>query len=516
MSLTTNCSKYVITKLTPLIAEETKTGVKTAKSIFSSANQVASATANETAEHITRHGLEEIVVESRRLEGGGFITHDGGRISHPAQPEIPKGPYARACGRYFPYSNYDGPNGCAVRHEIIPQPNGDTWVKFYDSTDTWVGRIEKIKYEGAQRINPKDMAQLPRRASTPTEVKPLPEITEPHFQHFKSPKGTTGCARIYNANGTSTITFHDSNGNALRSIICDKDGYPIKYTDYTKKYINRSTGEISDTPIKSGEAYDEVLESSTYEINDTKVVATTQTKEIIPHDELGLRGKSYKTTVTRRGEFEEVTIDNGDKKINEFFFTSSANHKGRLVANGARNLSREEIAAIQSDPYLSSRYYNDGVDFVNSSKPIVYKQEGIRNAEETPITFNTPKRKNNLGVYTPNPRGYRNERIGGNINMTPSHVEKSPKKEVIATLAHETGHGRQYDIMEDNLAGKLTGEEKAFADELQYANDHYVQPEVNFQEYWNNKMEVDARRAGKEAKDIFENNEETQRKIFTA
>ncbi len=530
MSLTTKSIDFAITKAPQVLNTTTGAIPKAVSSIFTSTStrrviqQAATSNSSQTASKIIRHGLEEIVVEARLMDKGGMITHEGARISHPApvRAAYPHDPHVIVGDKVFYYRYKMGPNGCAVRHEIQRLPNGDIHIKFFDKTGAWVDSVEKIKYDPKTRpITGKDeikklLEEARKNPPKPAEV--LPEITEPHFQGFKKPEGATSCARITAQDGTSTVTFRDKDGNLLREIHCDKSGYPVEYTNYERK-IENIKGQITRDengiaiPIPGKSKYDEIVTSSTYRINDSEILGTTQTREVIPH---GQAGQPFKTTVERRGRFEEVTIECGDKKINEFFFTSGAAHKYRLVADNAKGLTKEEIRLIQSDPYLSSRYYNDGYEFVESSRPIIYGQEGIRNPERTIMTY-APPNKNENGWHRANWRvNGAPERVGGQINMTPSYVKKGKKCDVINTEAHETRHAHQYDIMEDRRNGKLSGEEKAFADEIQHAHDNYVPSDVDFDAYWKNKMEVDARQRGQEVQELFEEHGKNQRRIFTA
>ena len=490
--------------------------------------QAVTSGTSQAVSQVTRPGLEEIVVKARIMEKGGIITHDGARISYPGavQALYPDAPHVVVRGKVFYYKDKIGPNGCAVRHEVTRLSNGDIEIKFFDKNNEWVDSVETIKYNPKTKpiTDKNEIAKIMLEEAGKTPPKPatiLPEITEPHFQGFKKPKGTSSCARITATDGTSTVTFRDKDGNLLREIKCDKSGYPVEYTNYERSFENIngyiSYGPNGETlPIPGRCQYDEVVRKSTYRINDSEVLSTTQIREVTPHNH-AYTGKPIITTVDRRGRFEEVTIKCGDKKINEFFFTPGATSKVRLVADNAKGLTKEEIKLIQSDPYLSSRYYNDGVEFIESIKPTIFGEEGIRNPEFTRFTFEPPVKKGEGGCYYPKPIGWgKTERLGGRINVIPANVNSTNKAHTVNVVAHETRHGHQFDIMEDGINGKLVGEEKKFADELQDACDNYVDPEVDHDGYWKNKMEVDARQAGEKAKQTFDQHGEIQRKIFTA
>lgn len=412
----------------------------------------------------------------------------------------------------------------AVRHEIIRYPNGDIGVKFFDKNNKWVDAVQKIKNsdkfckrkidkEALEKLSKTDVFAI--QHNTPD----LAEITEPHFLGFRKPVGPTSCCRLPQKDGSSIVRFRNSDGEILREIKCDKSGYPIEYTNYERCYENLH-GQITKAPDGTylpviGKCnFDEVIKKNTYRINDSEVLSTTQIREVTTHN--GNRvSPTFKTKVERRGsKFEEVTIESGDKRINEFFVTLGADRKSRLVFDNSKNLTKEEIRLIQSDPYLSSRYYNDGVEFVNSSSPITYGNEGIRNPERTLITFEAPHRTE-CGYYMANPRSWtQSEKLGGRINMTPSYVEKGARGDVLNTQAHETRHAHQYDIMEDNQQGKLHGSDKIFADKLEYARDNYVSAKKDYEAYRNNFMEVDARARGEEVQDLFNTHGENQRRIF--
>lgn len=530
MSLTTKSIDFAITKAPQVINTTTGAISKAVGSIFTStpsrtAVQSATSSASQAASQVTRHGLEEIVVEARLMDKGGMITHEGARISHPAPVSAmyPDAPHVVVGGKVFYYVDKLGINRSAVRHEITRLPNGDIKIKFFDKTGAYT--VETIKYDPKTRpiTDKNEIAKLLEEARNkpqkPVEV--LPEITEPHFQGFKKPKGATSCARITASDGTSTVTFRDKDGNLLREIKCDKSGYPVEYTNYERSFENIN-GYISygpngeSLPIPGRCKYDEVVRKSTYRINDSEVLSTTQIREVTPHNH-AYTGKTIKSTVERRGSFEEVTIESGDKRINEFFVKTGATHKGRLAGTHAKGLTKEEIELIQSDPYLSSRYYNDGDEFIESIKPTLFEQEGIRNPEFTRFTFEPPVKKGEGGCYYPKAIGWgKTERLGGRINVIPANVNSTNKAHTVNVVAHETRHGHQFDIMEDGMNGKLVGEEKKFADELQDACDNYVDPDVDYDGYWKNKMETDARQRGEEAEEIYKIHEENQRRIFNA
>lgn len=528
MSLTTKSINFAITKAPQAVSTTTGAISKSVSSIFTSTPtravvQSTTSGVNQTVNQVTRHGLDEIVVEARLMENGGMITHEGARISHPAPVSAlyPDAPHVVVGGKVFYYIDKLGINRSAVRHEITRLQNGDIKIKFFDKTGAY--SVETIKYDPKTRpiTDKNEIAKLLEETRKPahktTEV--LPEITEPNFQGFKKPKGATSCARINAPDGTSTVTFRDKNGNLLREIKCDKSGYPIEYTNYERSFENIngyiSYGPNGETlPIPGRCKYDEIVKKSTYRINDSEVLSTTQIREVTPHNH-AYTGKPVITRVDRRGKFEEVTIESGDKRINEFFVRTSATDKKRLAGTHAKGLTKEEIELIQSDPYLSSRYYNDGVEFIESIKPTIFGQEGIRYPEFTRFTYEAIKGEG--GHYLPKPIGWgKSERVGGTINVIPSNVNSTNKSHTVNVVAHETRHGHQFDIMEDGQNGKLIGKEKQFADEIQDAWDNYVPAEVDHDAYWKNKMEVDARQRGEEVEKIYKTHEENQRKIFTA
>ena len=530
MSLTTKSINFAITKAPQVLGISSGAVSKTAASIFSSTPvrtvyQASATGVTQGINQLTRHGLEEIVVEARLLDKGGMITNEGARISHPAPVGAlyPDAPHVIVEGRVFYYQDKVGINRNAVKHEITRLSNGDIKIKFFDKTGAYT--VETIKYDPKTRpIRDKDEIKklLEEAHKKPPKVQDteLPEITEPHFLGFKKPNGTTSCQRVQTEANRSTIYFRDKDGKLLREIQCDKNGYPIEYTNYEYTYENIS-GRITygpngeHIPLQGKCQYDEVVKKSTYRINDTEVLSTTQIKEVTPHN-YAQTGSTMRTTVERRGNFEEVTIESGDKRINEFFVRTSATHKARLAGTHAKGLTKEEIELIQSDPYLSSRYYNDGVEFIESIKPTIFGQEGIRYPEFTRFTFEPPV-KSEGGCYTPKPIGWgKTERVGGIINVVPHNVNATNKAHTVNVTAHETRHGHQFDIIEDGMNGKLVGKEKDFADKLQYASDHYTHPDVDRDAYWNNLMEVDARQAGENAERIFNQHSEEQRKIFTA
>lgn len=113
MSLTTKSIDFVVAKVPQLVVNTKVT--KSTGSLFPTTSSSVTSEAlssvvpsSTQANHVVQHGLDEIVVDARRLQGGGFITHEGARISHPApvRPAYPYDPHCIVQNNVFYYRNY--------------------------------------------------------------------------------------------------------------------------------------------------------------------------------------------------------------------------------------------------------------------------------------------------------------------------------------------------------------------------------------------------------------------------
>ena len=194
--------------------------------------------------------------------------------------------------------------------------------------------------------------------------------------------------------------------------------------------------------------------------------------------------------------FETFTKKSQDRRFLET--NAQRDSKGRMINKTLRG-NIENLDSFKSDPYLYIRNYNNN-DFLNAASNYA---KNVQQVKDRSINIS-------------------NEQIGGFIygdsrslpfekRVRVDVAKHSSKGEVIDTINHELRHQYQ-DKLQEKLgiinytlnrdSAKLSKKENKLARSFREANKIYTTKDTN--KYYNNLLEVDARDAGKNAKNVYE------------
>ena len=194
--------------------------------------------------------------------------------------------------------------------------------------------------------------------------------------------------------------------------------------------------------------------------------------------------------------FETFTKKSQDRRFLET--NAQRDSKGHMISKTLRG-NVEDLDSFKSDPYLYIRNYNNN-DFLNAASNYA---KNVQQVKDRSINIS-------------------NEQIGGFIygdsrslpfekRVRVDVAKHSSKGEVIDTINHELRHQYQDKLQEkqgiinytlNRDSAKLSKKENKLARSFREANKIYTTKDTN--KYYNNLLEVDARDAGKNAKNVYE------------
>ena len=535
-----------------------KTGKATVTPQVSQASAVASHSVDEAGNVVLKeHGLSEIMKETVHTP-----TPIGQTPVHsPIIPELPEH-YIKVEGEVIPFE-YDSKGRLAASYKITPSKfdeyteisdvryiNGkpervslgqEKYVQFYSEDGYKVGA--RIKVPRTSKMSKLEMEQMLEefkkrpRAPKPTSTTPVETWLEKTIKGLAEPQGTASRRIALDDEGNTIVRFLDDKDSFIRKVKIDPNGQVLEYTNFRTLmtgqgledafYAGNFTGggsftsrlnservlsEVSFDELKS--KYMRINEQSRYILDSNgNVVRTIQTKRFTPH----IYGKVGETqaviTVDTRsmnnGKFvEDVVLSKGDKRFSRSFWFDQKTGSIHQMDGWCKGLTKEEIELITSDPYLASRYIEDGLNFVRTEKFNSYRAQNLRD-RQIPILFNPPRGREG-GHYCHGDEFWRKR----HINIIPSTVRADNKPWLVNTLNHEPRHGFQYQMVDDLNAGLLQGEEKAQAEIFADNFDHYINIDTDYKRYRNQPVEVDARHYGEIAQRQFEEFGEKIDKIF--
>lgn len=272
-----------------------------------------------------------------------------------------------------------------------------------------------------------------------------------------------------------TITHQDKNGKDLKTLIktysrengqtkietrnLDSNGAPTGSSSERQIVLNELDGSKSMLRIK----FDELSGK-----------ATRKEKQAYEHLHNAANKSKNKTLYT-----EALRLNNGDVL-------------NKKISGNLPNL--DEIA---KDPYLYIRNYNNK-DFAQSASYIAADIQGVPRGK-----LLLKKLKTCSGYYQPATR---------KVTIDSSHM----KSDIIGTLNHEYRHKYQHAqirkifkrllniFKSDKKKIIMSDSELKEAKEFFKADVKYIPKEINFKKYYNNFLEVDARKAGEAAKKQYE------------
>ena len=500
---------------------------------------------------IKEHGLSEIMSESAHTPTKIGQTP----VYSPLKPELPER-YIKVEGQVIPYEFDYMTQKFTTSYKITPEKpneyielfetrhferNGEMVhervslgqgkkVQFYNEKGEKVGAVIKVprtskmtKEEYLEYLE--DLKKKPKlQPIAPAELQQT--CLEKTINGLQAPKGTVQKLVRLDNEGNTIVRFLDKDDSFIRKIKLNPDGHVMEYTDFRTLIGNNGleyggflscrkpglsfsrplNGEIA---LEEAGKFDELIsrytrirEQTRYILDSNGEVARSiQTRRFTPH-EYGRVGETpVITTVDARsmggGKFvEDVVITKGDKRFSRSFWFDQKSGNVHTMDGWCKGLTKEELQIIKSDPFLASRYFNDGLDFVRVEKFNAYKTQGLRD-KQTPLTFDLPN-DDEFGYYA-----YR--KSGNRINLTPSHV-KHGKARVVNTMHHEPRHGFQHQMAEDLDKGLLQGEEATQAQVFKDNFANYKSPKDGFDAYYEQAVEVDARKAGEGAQKQFVDN----------
>ena len=543
-------------KVVPLNLFET-CATKTGKACASAVSQGA-----EKAEQVIlkEHGLSEIISETAYTP----VRIGQTPVHSPLRPKLPEH-YIKVEGEIIPYE-YDAHGKLATSYTITPsnpyeymeltttrhfEVNGEMQheivslgqgkkVQFYSEDGLKVGAVIKVprtskasKEETLQWIEElKNKRQAYTRSAA--NIEPTESWLEKTIKSLQSPKGAVDKVVKLDGEGNTVVSFLDKNGSFMRRVHINPDGHVVEYSDFSMLVSGQwmedaclgvhirnglsSTGRLRSERLLEEVQFEErmskymqVRAKSRYMLDyDGNVTRTIQTRKLTPHEYGKIGEEPIITTVDTRsmgnGKFvEDVVITRGDKRFEQSFYFDQETGNVHRMDGWCKGLTKEEIEILKSDPFLASRHYIDGLDFVRVEKFNAYKMQGLRD-KQTPLTFTVPTDPGELGHYK--------HRNGRHINLTPKLVKRGQHSEIVSVEHHEPKHGFQHQMVDDLDAGLLQGEEKAQAEIFRDEFSHYHAPEQGFDKYYNQEVEADARRAGEYAQKQYEEFGKKTRYIF--
>lgn len=511
---------------------------------------------------LKEHGLSEIMSDTVHTP-----TKIGQTPVHsPLAPKLPEH-YIKVEGEVIPYE-YDAQGRLATSYKITPSnPREYTeifetrfvdgkpervslgsgkYVQFYDEEGRKVGARIKVqrtsimtREEVAQYLE--DLKKNPPKAQSVIPKTPVETPLEKSINGLNEPQRTAQRLIKLDEDGNTIVRFVDDKGYFLRKVKLNPNGEVLEYTNFRTlvsgqgingggfltgqqngcSYSSVLTGEH---PIESVQQFDEVAsrymrvrEQSRYILNSKgEVERTIQTRRFTPHIHGNQSGEPVQTLIDARsmghGKFvEDVIITKKDKRFSRSFWFDQKSGNIHQMDGWCKGLTKEEIELIKSDPFLASRYYNDGLDFARAEKFNAYNTQNLRD-KETPLLFNNPTSSSELGHYR-----HRRSWVPwetSHINMTPDHIVNGSRGSVVDTMHHESRHGFQHQMVDDLNKNMLQGEEKAQAQIFADNFARYNCPEKGIDAYFKQPVEVDARKAGEAAQKQFDENGKKIDNIF--
>ena len=530
-------------------------------------NAYSSAGSQGTEQAVLKeHGLSEIMSET---------VHSPSKIGQTPvhSPLVPKLPehYIKVEGQVIPYE-YDVHGKLAASYKITPSKSNEyteifetryidgkpervslgqgKYVQFYSADGQMVGA--RIRVPRTSKMTREEYTQYleelkknPPKAQTITPKGPVETPLEKSIKGLVEPQRTVERMIRLDEDGNTIVRFLDDKGSFLRKVKLNPDGRVLEYTNFRTLVSARGlqhdgylSGQLpsggrytsalnSDTPIEQLQQFDEaaskymrIREQTRYILDSNgEVYRTVQTRRFMPHINGKQSEKNVIQTIDARslgdGRFvEDIIIANGDKRFARSFWFDQKSGNVHQMDGWCKGLTKEEIELIKSDPFLASRYYNDGLDFVRAEKFNAYKTQNLRD-KQTPLLFDNPSNIDELGHYSHGRPYFGGQSWDRHINMTPSHVINGYKEKFINTIHHESRHGFQHQMVDDLNANLLKGEEKAQAQVFADNFAHYRRPrDDGFDAYWKQPVEVDARKAGEAAQKQFEENGKKIDNIF--
>ncbi len=290
----------------------------------------------------------------------------------------------------------------------------------------------------------------------------------------------------FGASSQRIVSFKDKAGKLIKRFVSKYENNKLTsktINTYDHFYDNYRTA--SRQTYSNGKKVQEVREQFGF---DSKNNLLGHTKLTITKDNTNARHEHQ--------VFETFTKKSQDRRFLET--NAQRDSKGHMINKTLRG-NIENLDSFKSDPYLYIRNYNDD-DFLNAASNYA---KNVQQVKDRPINIS-------------------NEQIGGFIygdsrslpfekRVRVDVAKHSSKGEVIDTINHELRHQYQDKLQEkqgiinytlNRDSAKLSKKENKLARSFREANKIYTTKDTN--KYYNNLLEVDARDAGKNAKNVYE------------
>lgn len=300
---------------------------------------------------------------------------------------------------------------------------------------------------------------------------------------------------------SKVVTFFDENNNMLKKILTKQVNN--EQSKFVREY-SRNIDELGQNVLftssknyKNEELVNKYKESFfAYTLPDGKTKAMKRTKLKITPNSGGNRSEWQ--LYEDRSPFKRDYIE-----------TKAIRYKDGHVGNKSISGNISGLEELQKDPYLYIRNY-DFEEFARSASWYAQLKQKVLGMSGEFRVAELPDAKK--GVYQ---HGYR--------RVTVDSDKCGFVNEVVRTINHEYRHKYQHSLM-DRLESfwnifkrpePLSANEEIFAKKLKRAKVNYCQPEENYEKYYSNFMEVDARKAGDEAALEYQNYSRKLAKIFS-
>lgn len=290
----------------------------------------------------------------------------------------------------------------------------------------------------------------------------------------------------FGASSQRIVSFKDKAGKLIKRFVSKyKDNKLTSKTINTYDHFYDNYRTVSRQTYSNGKMVQEVREQFGF---NPKNNLLGHTKLTITKDNTNARHEHQ--------IFETFTKKSQDSRFLET--NAQRDSKGHMISKTLRG-NIEDLDSFKSDPYLYIRNYNNN-DFLNAASNYA---KNVQQVKDRSINIS-------------------NEQIGGFIygdsrslpfekRVRVDVAKHSSKGEVIDTINHELRHQYQDKLQEkqgiinytlNRDSAKLSKKENKLARSFREANKIYTTKDTN--KYYNNLLEVDARDAGKNAKNVYE------------
>lgn len=300
---------------------------------------------------------------------------------------------------------------------------------------------------------------------------------------------------------TTVIVEHVSGETIKVESYLDKFGKAVKVNKN-----NLETGDCVNTFLEwergylgNGDLADIYLKTRTSGVKDGGTLSIFRNIETCPVDRI--------TTIVESISKNQKSSGNS---INELFTRAFIRNKGKVkevskltkktttptssktvVEKSGRGIPENDVEQITSYPYFDSVFF-DKKDMVRRSVDVACQRQGV---SPTKLSFPTVAETNKSG-------GWFNR--GENTIAVTDKGLKGNKPYLFDTLEHEARHKWQHDLVDKLRRGELTHPqdiELAQKFEKEFAN--YINSNKDFDAYYKQLVEVDAREAGRNAQEAY-------------